>query len=37
MLGKHPSLMAKHGIIAEEVRTFAEIIAAEQEYFDKVW
>lgn len=29
--------MAKHGIIAEEVRTLAEIIAAEQEYFDKVW
>jgi hypothetical protein len=25
MLGKHPSLMAKHGIIAEEVRTLAEI------------
>ena len=37
MLAKHPSLMAKHGIIAEEVRTLAEIIAAEQEYFDKVW
>jgi hypothetical protein len=37
MLAKHPSLMAKHGIIAEEVRTLAEIIAAEHEYFDKVW
>jgi hypothetical protein len=37
MLAKHPSLMAKHGIIAEEVWTLAEIIAAEQEYFDKVW
>lgn len=37
MLANHPSLMAKHGIIAEEVRTLAEIIAAEQEYFDKVW
>jgi hypothetical protein len=37
MLAKHPSLMAKHGIIAEEVRTLAEIIGAEQEYFDKVW
>jgi hypothetical protein len=29
--------MPKHGIIAEGVRTLAEILAAEQEYFDKVW
>jgi hypothetical protein len=37
MLAKHPDLMARHGIIAEEVRTLADILAAEQEYFEKVW
>ena len=37
MLVKHPDLMAKHGVIGEEMRTLAEIVAAEQEYFDKVW
>jgi hypothetical protein len=37
LLAKHPDMMGRHGIIAEEMRTTAEIIAAEQEFFDKVW
>lgn len=37
MLAKHPDLIGRHGIIGEEMRTTAEIIAAEQEFFDKVW
>jgi restriction endonuclease len=37
MIAKHPDLMARHGIIFESMRTMAEILAAEQEFFDKVW
>jgi hypothetical protein len=37
MLAKHPSLLSRHAIRIGEARTQAEIIAAEQEYFDKVW
>jgi len=37
MLIDHPALMDTHGIIPEHMRTTAEILAAEEEYFDKVW
>jgi hypothetical protein len=37
MLAKHPLLLVKHGIIVDSMRTTSEILAAEQEYFDKVW
>jgi hypothetical protein len=37
MLVKHPNLMPKHFIIGQDMRTLADILAAEQEYFDKVW
>lgn len=37
MLLKHPGLMDEHGIIPEHMRTTAEILAAEEEFFDKVW
>jgi hypothetical protein len=37
MLARHPKLIPRHGIISEEMRTLAEILAAEQEYYDKVW
>jgi hypothetical protein len=37
MLGKHPALLHKHGIIVDSMRTTAEILAAENEFFDKIW
>ncbi|MGY4768964.1 restriction endonuclease [Kribbella sp. CWNU-51] len=37
MLIDNPELMASHGIIPEHMRTTAEILAAEEEFFDKVW
>jgi hypothetical protein len=37
LLAKHPDLMVRHGIIGGEMRTTAEIIAAETEFFDKIW
>jgi hypothetical protein len=37
MLAEHQGLMDRHGIIADEVRTLADIMAAEYEYFEKVW
>ena len=37
MLRGHPDLLARHGIFMESMRTQEQILAAEQEYFDKVW
>lgn len=37
MLGKYPSLLHDHGIIVDQMRKTAEILAAENEFFDKVW
>jgi hypothetical protein len=37
MIAKHTDLMPKHNIIGEPMRTLAEILAVEHEYFDKVW
>lgn len=38
MLSKHPKLIEKHGVIEEgSIRPMAELIAAEKEFFDKVW
>lgn len=37
MLGKHPELMNSHEIFIEGMRTSAEILEAEEQFFDKVW
>jgi hypothetical protein len=37
MLGDHPGLLNSHEIFIQGMRTSAEIVAAEQEFFDKVW
>jgi hypothetical protein len=37
MLVKHPALIAKYGIAADGLRPIGEIIAAEAEYFDRIW
>ncbi|HEX9362397.1 MAG TPA: restriction endonuclease [Candidatus Dormibacteraeota bacterium] len=38
MLASRPALMQRHDIIvADSMRTLSEILAAEQEFFDKVW
>jgi len=37
MLGDHPGLLDSHEIFIQGMRTSAEILAAEQEFFDKVW
>jgi hypothetical protein len=38
MLGEHRELIPKHDIIEDEsIRTRAELLAAEKEFFDKVW
>jgi hypothetical protein len=38
MLANRPGLMQRHDIIvAESMRNLSEILAAEQEFFDKVW
>jgi hypothetical protein len=37
MLGEHPELLDIHEIFIEGMRTSAQIIEAQQEFFDKVW
>ena len=38
MLGKHRGLIEKHGVIEEgSIRSKTELLAAEKEFFDKVW
>jgi hypothetical protein len=37
MLMEHQGLMDARGIIPEHMRTTAEILAAEEESFDKIW
>jgi hypothetical protein len=37
MLREHPDLIMKHDVFPEFMRTTAEILAAEREFFDKVW
>jgi hypothetical protein len=37
VLRQHPDLIVKHDIFPEFMRTTAEILAAEHEFFEKVW
>jgi hypothetical protein len=37
LLRNHPGLLQQHGIFVESMRTTAEILKAEQEFFDKIW
>jgi hypothetical protein len=37
MLADHPGLLDSHEIFIQGMRTSAQILAAEQEFFDKVW
>jgi hypothetical protein len=37
MLGKHPQLLDIHEIFIQGMRTSAQILEAEREFFDKIW
>lgn len=37
LLRNHPGLLQQHGIFVKSMRTTAEILKAEQEFFDKIW
>ena len=37
LLHNPPGLRQQHGIFVESMRTTAEILEAEQEFFDKIW